>query len=251
MRAEYAVSLHDVAPDTLAECRVLLALIDRFNAPVTLLVVPHYHRRTRIDADPEFAAFLRERLARGDDVVLHGYFHLDDAGATRRPLDWLRRHVYTASEGEFDSIDEATARQRLTDGRALMTRLGAPPSGFISPAWLLGPAAARAVRALGFAYTSSRETLTTPADGVVLSAPSLVASTRAAWRRLASRLVIATRLKLLSDAPRVRVALHPADARHASIVASWQRALGALGTHRSAVLERAWLGNAVAAQPPH
>lgn len=241
MRAQYAVSLHDVAPDTLPECRRLLDLLDPAGVPVTLLVVPHYHHRTRVDADPAFATFLCERLSRGDDVVLHGYFHLDDAPAARGPLGWLRRRIYTAGEGEFDSLDEATARVRLSEGRALLARIGAPPSGFIAPAWLLGPAAARAVRALGFAYTSSRESLSRPADGAAVAAPSLVASTRAGWRRLASRLVIASRLALLARAPRVRIALHPADAHHPSIVASWRRALAVLGRERAAVLERAWL----------
>jgi uncharacterized protein len=241
MRAEYAVSLHDVAPDTLPECRLLLDILDGLRVPVTLLVVPHYHHRTRVDADPGFATFLKERLARGDDVVLHGYYHLDDAPAARGPLGWLRRRIYTAGEGEFDSLDEATARARLSKGRELLTRIGAPPSGFIAPAWLLGPAAARAVRALGFAYTSARESLSRPADGMVVAAPSLVASTRAGWRRIASRIVIASRLALLARAPRVRVALHPADAHHPSIVASWRRSLAVLGRARAAVLERAWL----------
>jgi len=109
----YAVSLHDVAPDTWPQCERLLALCDRHAVPVTLLVVPRYHHGAAIDEAPEFARALRARVARGDDVVLHGYYHRDDSRAARGPVEWLRRRFYTASEGEFDALEESVARERL------------------------------------------------------------------------------------------------------------------------------------------
>ncbi len=234
----YAVSLHDVAPDTWATCERLLALCDRFRVPVTLLVVPRYHRGTAIDDDPAFARALGERQARGDDVVLHGYYHLDDAPAPTHPLAWARRRLYTAGEGEFDAIDEHEAARRLADGRRRLAAIDCPPRGFIAPAWLLGAEARRAVRAAGFEYTSSREQLTRLADERTLAAPSLVCSTRSRWRRLCSRAVLAWRLRALREAPLVRVALHPADAAHGTIMAAWEAALVTLAAERQPALER-------------
>ena len=178
----YAVSLHDVAPDTWPQCERLLALCDRHSVPVTLLVVPRYHHGAAIDEAPEFARALRARIARGDDVVLHGYYHRDDSRAARGPVEWLRRRFYTASEGEFDALREDVARARLDDGRARLERIGCPPSGFIAPAWLLGREARRAVDAGDFGYTCTQEWLISLPDGRRVAAPSLVCSTRAWWR---------------------------------------------------------------------
>ena len=91
----YAVSLHDVAPDTWPDCAQLLALCDAARIPVTLLVVPRYHHGTAVDESPSFAAALQARRARGDDVVLHGYFHVDDGPPARGPLDSRRRSLQT------------------------------------------------------------------------------------------------------------------------------------------------------------
>ena len=168
----YAVSLHDVAPATWPQCARLLELCDRHAVPVTLLVVPRYHHGTAIDDDPAFAAALRARAAGGDDIVLHGYYHRDDSRPARGPLEWLRRRFYTASEGEFDSITTPAARERLADGSARLARIGCPPRGFIAPAWLLGPAARRAVDEAGFAYTSTQEWLIRLADDRRLAAPA-------------------------------------------------------------------------------
>lgn len=235
----YAVSLHDVAPATWPACERLLSLVDPLGVPVTLLVVPRYHGGTPVDEDPAFASALRARVARGDDVVLHGYFHRDDARPARGPVEWLRRRFYTASEGEFDAIDEPTAARRLAEGRERLTRMGCPPAGFVAPAWLLGAAARRALVHTGLPYTCTQERLERLSDRYCVPAPSLVCSTRAGWRRRASALVIAIRLRTLAGAPLVRVALHPADADHPDIEALWARTLARLAAARRPALERA------------
>jgi len=73
------VSLHDVAPTTLEDCRRALNLLDSLSlGPVSLLVVPDYHGLGRADRDPRFQEFIDARRTRGDEVVLHGLRHLDD-----------------------------------------------------------------------------------------------------------------------------------------------------------------------------
>src|SRR3569623_827832 len=134
------IALHDVAPATWPACRRLLALVDELGpVPVTLLVVPDYHHRGRVTGDPSFIRAIEARLARGDEVVVHGYHHLDEARNTASPLQWIKRHVYTQSEGEFAAIDEAEAHARLMRGwEMLAIELGWPVAGFVAPAWLLG-----------------------------------------------------------------------------------------------------------------
>ena len=77
MKPTLCVVLHDVAPATLPACDRMLRAIEEvsYDVPLTLLAVPRYH------CDPPSAFFgdwLRGRSARGDEIALHGYTHLDD-----------------------------------------------------------------------------------------------------------------------------------------------------------------------------
>lgn len=241
MALEYAVSIHDVAPATWPDCERLLSLTDRLGAPATLLVVPHYHDGVRVDRDPRFAAALRRRVARGDEVVLHGFWHEDREARGHTPLDWLRRRVLTASEGEFAAVDERTAAMLIARGRAVLATLGLAPAGFVAPAWLMNQATATALAGSGLRYSSSRDELVDLASQRRVAAPSLVYSSRSGWRRALSRRWNAARLASLAPAPRVRAALHPADARHPAVLADWAGLLGRLAAGRGAVLESRWL----------
>ena len=109
------VVLHDVAPATWKSCECLLAAIDALgNIPVTLLVVPEYHHGEAIDQSREFIAAMEQRIARGDEIVMHGLFHHDDgAGVTRSPLDRIRRRYYT---GRVSGLNAAWNAFRGSDG---------------------------------------------------------------------------------------------------------------------------------------
>src|SRR5262249_34000451 len=155
------ISVHDVAPATWPRCERLLGMLDACGAsPVTLLVVPDYHRLGRIDGHPAFLRALERRLARGDEIALHGYHHLDDAAPPRGPLDWFARRALTQSEGEFAALAADEALARIARGVALMAALGWTVRGFVAPAWLLGRGARVALSSRtggsGFAYTTTR-----------------------------------------------------------------------------------------------
>lgn len=236
-----AVSIHDVAPSTWPDCCRLLELFDELQLPATLLLVPRYHGDLPIAPGSALAAQLRRRVARGDEVVLHGYFHLDDGPSPTSVSDWLRRRILTASEGEFSALDESTARHRLRAGAACLARAGLKPGGFIPPAWLLGHAARQALDRSALTYTSTRDELIRLDDGAVAAAPSLVWSTRAHWRRTASLAWNARRARVLAAAPMIRVALHPPDAQFPAILRQVRDLLGALRRERAPVLESRWL----------
>src|SRR5207248_176873 len=128
--------------------------------PVTLLVVPDYHRLGCIDLYPWFVRALDQRRARGDEIALHGYYHEDSSVPPRGPLEWFQRRVLTQSEGEFAALSAQEALARLDRGAAMMAALGWPVRGFVAPAWLLGRGARIALSsragAAGFAYTTTR-----------------------------------------------------------------------------------------------
>jgi predicted deacetylase len=235
-----AVAVHDVAPGTWPGCEALLDFLDRMDCgPVTLLAIPHYHHAKRMIDSRETVAAIDRRLGGGDEVVLHGYTHLDDSPPARRPAEWLRRTFLTQREGEFEALAEADAAARIARGREEFERLGWSIQGFVPPAWLAGPASWRALHACGLRYATSHGSFVDLASGRSLPAPCFTASSRAAWRRLATRGAVSALARAWSAAPVVRVALHPVDAGHPDIMEMWRRLLAALLCEREALTKRA------------
>jgi uncharacterized protein len=234
------VSIHDVAPATWPDClRLVQAVREVADIPLTWLVVPHYHFRP--ERSPAMEACLDVVLERGDELALHGYSHLDTeangGGLVRRFL----RNVYTRKEGEFAALTEAEAQRRLQLGLAWFAERGWTPNGFIPPAWLLGKGAWNALRASDFAYTTTFSHFHCLRDGAghasrhsVLS-PSLVYAARNRGGRLLSPRVADATARLLEKSPLVRFSLHPPDARYPELVRHTQRVLERLLAQREAV----------------
>jgi predicted deacetylase len=89
-----------------------------------------------LEAHPGFRRLLSGRLARGDELALHGYFHCDDGPMASNPRDWFMRRVYT-HEGEFYSLTREAASPRLHAGIEMFRRYRWPLHGFVAPAWLM------------------------------------------------------------------------------------------------------------------
>jgi uncharacterized protein len=225
------VSLHDVAPATWPQCqRVLDAIAEVTDIPLTLLLVPAYHGHC--SAQPAFEAEMSRLVARGHELALHGYFHID-AQLPDGWIDWLRRRVYTAGEGEFAALSQREATERLFLGRRWFAANGWPLMGFVPPAWLMGPGAWQALRADGqFEYTSTLGGLHLLRQGRTLRAPVCTYSARSPLRRALSVAFNGALGRALAQTPVVRLALHPHDADHPIIRRSWQRHLERLLRHR-------------------
>lgn len=206
--------LHDVAPETWADYQPFVQAVDALGGiPISWLVVPDFHRRNPLEGHPEFCRMLDGRLARGDELVLHGYYHADEAPGPRSPRDWFMRRVFT-HEGEFYPLSEAESEKRLQWGIELFARLQWPLHGFVAPAWLLGPGARRALAKTDLTYTSDPGHFYLLPDYTRIDAPGLVWSARSAWRRGMSRVLSERMLNRHLHAPVLRLGLHPVDMRH-------------------------------------
>ncbi|MDA8095039.1 MAG: polysaccharide deacetylase family protein [Betaproteobacteria bacterium] len=238
------VVLHDVSPATWGACKRLLDAVDGFGRiPVTLLVVPEYHHRASIGASPEFVHAIERRLALGDEVAMHGYFHRDEAGLKSwSPADRFRRTIWTAREGEFSALDATAAAQRLAHGLSQFDRLGWKVAGFVPPAWLLGPGGRTALAASGFRYTSTRTHLVTLPDGRSYASPSLVWSVRSHLRRRLSATFNTYLRHRLRNSPLMRLGLHAADAAHPDAMRFWLGTLRECLDSRLPVTKSEWLG---------
>ncbi|CRM96479.1 hypothetical protein [Pseudomonas sp. 22 E 5] len=242
--AETAVLLvlHDVAPHNWADYRPFVEAVDALGAvPITWLVVPDFHHRDALHDHAEFRRLLDSRVARGDELALHGYYHCDDQPAPRTPKDWLMRRVYT-HEGEFYRLSYVQALNRLHEGIAVFQRNDWPLSGFVAPAWLMSQGTRQALRQLPLSYTSDPQHLYRLPDFTRIDAPGLVWSARSAWRRRLSKALSDCREHRWKTAQVIRLGLHPVDMRHEFSRRYWLETLQRmLNAGRIPMTKAAWL----------
>jgi len=260
------VSIHDVAPATWDDCeRLAAALRSVADIPLSWLVVPQYHARH--DDDAAMRAGLDAALARGDELVLHGYTHLDTEARAGSWRQRFLRGVYTQREGEFAALPVDEARRRIELGLAWFRARGWRASGFVPPAWLMGEGAWDALGDFPFAYTTTFARFHLPnaaqdgsavegkripdaalaeqehpgarrqftPEGPALFAPSLVYAARNRSGRFLSPIAAGLAARWQAGAPLVRLSLHPPDVRHPRLLAHAQRLVEHLVTTRRAV----------------
>ncbi|QNA91019.1 DUF2334 domain-containing protein [Massilia sp. Dwa41.01b] len=212
------VSIHDVAPATREACAQLAeALRGIADIALTWLVVPRYHDRA--DDERAMRAGLDAAPARGDELVLHGYTHLDSAAPEGSLRARFLRGVYTQREGEFAALTAAEARMRIELGLAWFRARGWEPSGFVPPAWLLGQGSWEALAGYGFSYTTTFTRFHLLPERGSVFAPSLVYAARNRAGRLFSPLAASMAARALAGSPLMRLSLHPPDLRHPRLMA--------------------------------
>jgi predicted deacetylase len=236
-----AIVVHDVAPATWPQCETLLAMIDALGAPpVTLLVVPHFHRGILVRESRAFVDALGERAARGDELALHGYYHADDAPPPRTLGDFVARRVLTRAEGEFAAIDAAEASERIARGIALFDDERWPLAGFVPPAWQLNDATRRALEGARhrFAYVPVRAGIHRLPGWSLEPTANLCYSPDRRWRRAMSRALIRREWRRAGARRLMRLSLHPLDARFAEVVAHWRALIERALAERRPVTKR-------------
>jgi uncharacterized protein len=207
------VSIHDVTPALVDGVVRLWDLCACRRVRPALLVVPDWHGAWPIEAHPDFVAWLRARAAEGAEIVLHGERH-DEVGLPRRFADELRAWGRTTGEGEFLTLDEPAARERIARGRARLQAVGLEPVGFVPPAWLARDAGHRAAGWVGLGFSEDDRAIRLFPSGRRVPSPVVRWSARTAARAWGSLAVARARWTLQSGARHPRIALHPQDLGH-------------------------------------
>ena len=238
-----AFVVHDVAPRTWPACAQLLQMLDDLGArPVTILVVPHYHYRDPIAKDARFIAALDRRLARGDELALHGFHHRDDEPPPRTLRGFVERRMLTRAEGEFAALNEASAAWRLAHGIEAFRALRWPLYGFVPPAWLLGEASRAAIDRCGYPlrYVSARRGIFRLPNWRFTRTANLCYSPDARWRQVLSRALIRAELARARHRSLLRVSLHPQDVRSPEVIAHWRTLIAEILDERLPVTKAQW-----------
>jgi predicted deacetylase len=238
-----AFVVHDVAPRTWTACAQLLQMLDDLGAqPVTILVVPHYHYQDPIAKDARFVAALDRRLARGDEIALHGFHHRDDEPPPRTLRGFVERRILTRAEGEFAALNEAAAAWRLAQGIDVFRALRWPLYGFVPPAWLLGEPSRAAIDRCGYPlrYVSARRGIFRLPHWRFARTANVWYSPDARWRRMLSRALIRAELARAHHRSLLRVSLHPQDVHCAEVLAHWRTLIAEILAERTPVTKEQW-----------
>lgn len=220
------ISIHDVTPALDGRVRALWAMCRARDVTPALLLVPNWHGAWPLDESPAFVRWVRTCADAGAEILLHGERH-DEVGAPRGWRDEVRAWGKTAREGEFLTLDERAARERIDRGLALFSRLGLNAAGFVPPAWLARAGCGRAVAAAGLRYSED--------DGAILvhdargarriPSPVVRWSSRTPMQAYGSAAVAAVRWRVQRRARHLRLAFHPADLDHPATARSAATAL--------------------------
>lgn len=206
------VAVHDASPARWDVLREIDGVLREMGAlPYSMLVIPA-RESGPLEAHPAFGAWLRERAASEVRMVLHGLTHAGGEECTG-PAERLRRTLFTRGEGEFLCLPREEAARRIGEGRRrLEAVLGFPVNAFTAPAWLYSRGTLDALSEAGFRYAESRWREWDPATGrTILRTPVLNFAGGCLPRRAAAAAWVGLGRVLLSGAPGVRLALHPAD----------------------------------------
>jgi predicted deacetylase len=203
------VSVHDVAVSTAPATLGWMDDLDELGVRASLLVVPGPWRGPGLADDPDLATWLRLQAARGHEVAQHGWVHEppDPGPAWRRMVN----QAVCRGAGEFWSLEEGAARARLLRGRTVLWGAGLDPVGFTPPGWLASPASVRALRSLGYGYTTTHRGVHDLRSGRRLTALALSNRPGSPTERLGCEVVRRAARHAVDRGQVVRIALHPDD----------------------------------------
>ncbi|MEO7999279.1 MAG: polysaccharide deacetylase family protein [Gemmatimonadaceae bacterium] len=207
------VSIHDVTPAWAPSTLALWKLCQEFGVAPALFVVPNWHGAWPLSQYSAFCSWLRACASQGAEIFLHGERH-DEVGLQRTAIDELRAFGRTAREGEFLTLNRASAAERITRGLSTLRGQGLSPIGFVPPAWLAREQTFSAVNDAGLTFSEDSRGVRIHARSQTLAAPAVRWSGRTTNRAYASAIVASVRWRTQRGRPLVRLALHPQDLEH-------------------------------------
>jgi predicted deacetylase len=225
------VSIHDVTPARESQVKLLWNLCTDRGVMPALLIVPNWHGEWPLEAHPRFVSWILARAQEGAEIVLHGDRH-DEVGLPRHLADHWRAWGRTKREGEFLTLNDSAAADRVSRALERLRRLGLEPTGFIPPAWLARESAYQAAAAAGLKFSEDAHWVRILPSGREVRSPVVRWSACTRVRAWGSVAVARARSLIQISAQWPRIALHPPDLDHSAVARSIGRTLDCwLGHH--------------------
>ncbi len=151
------VSIHDATPKFRKELNGIISELDqRKVTPRSVLVIPNYKQKYNILFDEEFVFWLSQLKSKGDELVQHGYDHIQQTTILKNKKNYSLQEknleMYAREYAEFQNIDYNEAKRRIQKGKEIMRLAGIVPVGFVAPVWLVNPESEKAIKNEGFRY---------------------------------------------------------------------------------------------------
>jgi peptidoglycan/xylan/chitin deacetylase (PgdA/CDA1 family) len=160
MTRRFLVCIHDATPAYARETGLMIRdLAPMLGRRLSFAVVPDWHDAWALAAHPGYCRLIQEA---SEELLLHGYCH-------QRRRGWGPTTLLTSAGDEMNGLDPEETRRTLDRGQRVFTEVfGAPPRGFLAPAWQVGHVrlgdrdASGLEHVLGFFSLESRDGRTTP-----------------------------------------------------------------------------------------
>lgn len=228
-----AVALHDVSPETFAECkRIRSWLYARGIERATLLAIPASGGTPFYSRSAGLASWLKEQAAAGDAVAQHGYEHRQHTHA-RSFVHWLARRQ-GAGSAEFAGLNAQETATAVARGRQILEEAGIDIRGFVAPAYFYTPNLRRQL-AGAFEWWADLLALYTHSDAPLKPrrrlAPAACLGTSTRPKRLLSPPLVNALSRLPSTL--LRIDVHPADFNYRRHITTLESVLAAAHTRRA------------------
>jgi predicted deacetylase len=214
------LSIHDVSPAWAQEIHMAVMLARRHGVKPALLVVPDFHGTWPLLAHPSFCRWLKSQSDDGCETYLHGFFHRARGKPARSVHDRVRHLVaqrwVSDHEAEFSDVSREEAAFLLEQGERVLARADLPVSGFVPPAWSMRPWLVPMLARRGYRFTEDHTRIYDPLQRRARASLVLNYATRTRARML-STIAYCRIAPALSPLLPTRVAIHPADLRHAAV----------------------------------
>lgn len=213
-RKSLYVSIHDVYPGSFGQVVAIRRALQEIGVDrVTLLAVPWYHGSQKFAQEDGLVEYAKERIAKGDDVAMHGFLHRWDPSEARGLRGAYRRALQrVASDGEGECLDmsEPFLLDRLQKGLAMLAQAGLFPEGFVAPAWMLSKKHWSVVRSAGFRSLATFGWLIDLRKRLGVRSKVLSGSVRTPLRRAFALPYVRLGVRM-HRSPILRVEFHPGD----------------------------------------
>ncbi|MDR0516728.1 MAG: DUF2334 domain-containing protein [Fibromonadaceae bacterium] len=235
------IAFHDITPLYIELIRSGLSVLKNCGVKkLTCLWVPNFHEKCNaVNAGSKLSELFNE-FEFQYEWVLHGYTHLDSGQAqlqNSKAEEWKRKNL-TGKEGEFLSIDKDAQRERIKAGLSEFKRyFNQTPEGFVAPAWLYRESELpKILTEEGIAWTENHNAIVDLKNNRIIPAPVISWVTRSFILRWGALLVCPMLALKHSNAPLLRIAVHPRDFAYSNTAKSIERLLKMVLKQREQVL---------------